>query len=90
MGNLRGVTDSLFTPFSGTDGDELDLDSYRALVRYCLGDLDHDGLWLTSGLAEWWSLTMDDGPAFEGSIPWRNPWGSSLAQWNRRTYYFSR
>jgi 4-hydroxy-tetrahydrodipicolinate synthase len=58
--NLRGIADSLITPFSGKDGDDIDFDAYRALVRYCLGDLDHDGLWLTSGLAEWWSLTMQE------------------------------
>jgi 4-hydroxy-tetrahydrodipicolinate synthase len=58
--NLRGIADSLYTPFCGRDGDEIDYDAYRALVRYCLADLDHDGLWLTSGVAEWWSLTMDE------------------------------
>jgi 4-hydroxy-tetrahydrodipicolinate synthase len=58
--HLRGIADSLYTPFSGTYGDEIDYDAYRALIRYCLGDLDHDGLWLISGLAEWWSLTMDE------------------------------
>jgi 4-hydroxy-tetrahydrodipicolinate synthase len=58
--NLRGIADSLITPFSGPDGDEIDLDAYRAIVRYCLGDLDHDGLWLTSGMAEWWALTLDE------------------------------
>lgn len=58
--HLRGIADSLITPFSGPGGDDLDLDAYRFLVRYCLGDLDHDGLWLTSGLAEWWALTMDE------------------------------
>jgi 4-hydroxy-tetrahydrodipicolinate synthase len=42
--NLRGIADSMFTPFSGEAGD----------------DLDHDGLWLVSGLAEWWSLTLDE------------------------------
>jgi 4-hydroxy-tetrahydrodipicolinate synthase len=57
---LRGLADSLFTPFSGKDGDDIDIDAYRALVRYCLGDLDHDGLWLTSGLAEFWSLTFEE------------------------------
>jgi 4-hydroxy-tetrahydrodipicolinate synthase len=57
---LRGIADSLITPFAGQDGDEIDYDAYRALIRYCLGDLDHDGLWLTSGLAEWWALTMDE------------------------------
>jgi 4-hydroxy-tetrahydrodipicolinate synthase len=56
--SLRGLADSLFTPFSGKDGDEIDYDAFRALVRYCLGDLDHDGLWLVSGVAEFWSLTM--------------------------------
>jgi 4-hydroxy-tetrahydrodipicolinate synthase len=58
--HLRGIADSLITPFSGEHGDDIDYDAYRALVRYCLGDLDHDGLWLTSGLAEWWALTMDE------------------------------
>lgn len=58
--NLRGIADSLITPFAGQDGDEIDYEAYRALIRYCLGDLDHDGLWLTSGLAEWWALTMDE------------------------------
>ena len=57
---LRGQADSLFTPFSGKDGDDIDFDAFRALVRYCLGDLDHDGLWLVSGVAEFWSLTMDE------------------------------
>jgi 4-hydroxy-tetrahydrodipicolinate synthase len=59
-GGLRGIGDSLYTPFTGTDGDDIDWDAYRRLVRYCVGDLHHDMLWLTSGIAEWWSLTMDE------------------------------
>jgi 4-hydroxy-tetrahydrodipicolinate synthase len=59
-GALKGIGDSLYTPFSGPDGDDIDFDAYRALVRYCLGDLKHSMLWLTSGLAEWWSLTLDE------------------------------
>jgi 4-hydroxy-tetrahydrodipicolinate synthase len=59
-GGLHGIGDSLYTPFSGTDGDEIDWDAYRALVRYCVADLDHPMLWLTSGIAEWWSLTMGE------------------------------
>ena len=59
-GGLHGIGNSLYTPFSGTDGDDIDLDAYRALVRYCVGDLGHSMLWLTSGIAEWWSLTMDE------------------------------
>jgi len=58
--HLRGIADSMFTPFNGECGDEIDYDAYRAIVRYALGDLDHDGLWITSGLAEWWALTMDE------------------------------
>jgi 4-hydroxy-tetrahydrodipicolinate synthase len=58
--HLRGIGDSLITPFQGPDGDEIDADALRALVRYCLVDLDHDGLWLVSGLAEWWALTVDE------------------------------
>jgi 4-hydroxy-tetrahydrodipicolinate synthase len=59
-GGLHGIGDSLYTPFSGSDGDDIDYAAYRALVRYCVGDLGHSMLWLTSGIAEWWSLTMDE------------------------------
>lgn len=58
--HLRGVADSLYTPFDGESGDDIDYDAYRALIHYCLGDLDHDGLWITSGLAEWWALTNEE------------------------------
>src|SRR5262245_17846538 len=59
-GGLRGIGDSLYTPFSGRDGDDIDFDAYRELVRYCVGDLGHEMLWLTSGLAEWWALTSSE------------------------------
>ena len=57
---LHGIGDSLYTPFCGTDGDDIDWDAYRALVRYCVGDLGHPMLWLTSGVAEFWSLTIPE------------------------------
>jgi 4-hydroxy-tetrahydrodipicolinate synthase len=57
-GGLRGIGDSLYTPFSGPAGDDIDWDAYRHLVRHCVGGLGHAMLWLTSGIAEWWSLTM--------------------------------
>ena len=57
---LRGIGDSLYTPFSGADGDDIDWDAYRTLVRYCVADLEHPLLWVTSGLAEFWSLTIDE------------------------------
>jgi 4-hydroxy-tetrahydrodipicolinate synthase len=28
-GGLHGIGDSLYTPFSGTDGEEIDWDAYR-------------------------------------------------------------
>jgi 4-hydroxy-tetrahydrodipicolinate synthase len=59
-GGLHGIGDSLYTPFSGPDGDDIDYGAYRFLVRYCVGDLDHEMLWLTSGIAEWWSLTSGE------------------------------
>lgn len=59
-GGLHGIGDSLYTPFCGTDGDDIDWEAYRTLVRYCVGDLRHDMLWLTSGVGEWWSLTMNE------------------------------
>lgn len=59
-GALRGIGNSLYTPFCGVDGDDIDWDAYRTLVRYCVGDLGHPMLWCTSGLAEFWALTLDE------------------------------
>ena len=59
-GGLTGIGNSLYTPFTGRDGDDIDWDAYRTLVRYCVGGLEHDMLWLTSGIAEWWALTIDE------------------------------
>ncbi|WP_330254994.1 dihydrodipicolinate synthase family protein [Nocardia sp. NBC_00565] len=58
--SLRGNCSSLYTPFSGLDGDDIDYDALRALVRHCLVHLDQDGLWLTGGIAEFWSLTTEE------------------------------
>ncbi len=58
--SLRGIGNSLYTPFSGTDGDDIDWDAYRTLVRYCVEELKHPMLWCTSGIAEFWSLTLDE------------------------------
>jgi 4-hydroxy-tetrahydrodipicolinate synthase len=57
---LRGIGDSLYTPLRGPDGDDIDWDAYRTLVRYCVSDLGHPMLWCTSGIAEFWSLTLDE------------------------------
>src|SRR3569833_668761 len=57
---LRGIGNSLYTPFCGVDGDEIDWDAYRTLVRYCVGELRHPMLWCTSGIAKFWSLTLDE------------------------------
>ncbi len=57
---LRGIGNSLYTPFRGDDGDDIDWDAYRTLVRYCVGELGHPMLWCTSGIAEFWSLTIDE------------------------------
>ena len=57
---LRGIGNSLYTPFCGDAGDDIDWDAYRTLVRYCVGELHHPMLWCTSGIAEFWSLTIDE------------------------------
>ena len=57
---LHGIGNSLYTPFSGRDGDDIDWDAYRTLVRYCVGELKHPMLWCTSGIAEFWSLTLSE------------------------------
>jgi 4-hydroxy-tetrahydrodipicolinate synthase len=58
--HLWGNCSSLYTPFCGLDGDDIDYDAVRALVRHCLLDLDQDGIWLTGGIAEFWSLTTEE------------------------------
>lgn len=58
--NLRGIGNSLYTPFCGEDGDDIDWDAYRTLVRHCVGELGHPMMWCTSGIAEFWSLTSDE------------------------------
>src|ERR1700754_1939040 len=55
---LHGIGDSLYTPFSGRDGDDIEWDAYRTLVRHCVGALRRPMLWVTSGLSEFWSLTI--------------------------------
>lgn len=55
---LKGIGDSLYTPFSGVDGDDIDWNAYRELVRYCIGELRHQMLWVASGVGEFWSLTV--------------------------------
>ena len=59
-GGLHGIGTGPYTPFKGTDGDEIDWDAYRSLVRYCIGELHHEMIWLVSGVGEWWSLTLDE------------------------------
>src|SRR6201988_2629889 len=56
----RGIGNSLYTPFCGVDGDDIDWDAYRTLGRYCVGELRHPMLWCTSGIAEFWSLTVNE------------------------------
>src|SRR5258708_24458454 len=57
---LGGMGNSLYTPFCGDDGDDIDWDAYRTLVRYCVGELGHPMLWCTSGIAEFWPLTIEE------------------------------
>ena len=52
-GGLHGIGNSLYTPFSGRDGDDIDFDAYRTLVRYCVDDLGHEMHRLAPGLVIW-------------------------------------
>jgi len=57
---LKGVIlDAPIIPFSGEDGDEIDYDALRKVVRYIVGDLGH-GLQLIGTVGEFWSLTLDE------------------------------
>jgi 4-hydroxy-tetrahydrodipicolinate synthase len=56
-GALRGIIDSLYTPFSGPGGESIDDDALRALVSHCVGALDHDGIWVGGLVGEYWALS---------------------------------
>jgi 4-hydroxy-tetrahydrodipicolinate synthase len=58
--SLWGIGNSLYTPLEGPDGDEIDWNAYRALISYCVKDLGHPMLWVTSGVAEFWALTTEE------------------------------
>jgi 4-hydroxy-tetrahydrodipicolinate synthase len=51
------MIDSLYTPFSGPGGETVDEDALRALVRHCIGALDHDGVWVGGLVGECWALS---------------------------------
>ncbi len=56
-GALRGLIDSLYTPFNGPGGEAIDEASFRALVSHCLCVLDHDGVWIGGLVGECWALS---------------------------------
>jgi 4-hydroxy-tetrahydrodipicolinate synthase len=59
-GGLRGMIDSLYTPFNGSGGETIDESGLRGLVAHCLGALDHDGIWVGGLCGEAWALTTDE------------------------------
>ncbi|MHB8662079.1 MAG: dihydrodipicolinate synthase family protein [Acidimicrobiales bacterium] len=59
-GALRGLIDSLYTPFGGEGGERIDEDALRALVGHCIGGLDHDGIWVGGLVGEYWALSIEE------------------------------
>jgi 4-hydroxy-tetrahydrodipicolinate synthase len=59
-GALRGIIDSLYTPFQGPGGESVDEGALRALIGHCLGALDHDGIWVGGLVGEYWALSVDE------------------------------
>jgi 4-hydroxy-tetrahydrodipicolinate synthase len=51
------MIDSLYTPFGGAGGEEIDEGALGALVGHCLGALDHDGIWVGGLVGEYWALS---------------------------------
>jgi 4-hydroxy-tetrahydrodipicolinate synthase len=51
------MIDSLYTPFSGAGGEQIDDAALRGLVQHCLGALDHDGIWVGGLVGECWALS---------------------------------
>jgi 4-hydroxy-tetrahydrodipicolinate synthase len=54
---LRGIIDSLYTPFSGPGGEDLDEAAFRTLIGHCISGLDHDGIWVGGLVGECWALS---------------------------------
>ena len=59
-GALRGIIDSLYTPFSGSTGEHIDEVAFRTLIEHCIGALDHDGIWVGGLVGECWSLSLGE------------------------------
>ena len=59
-GALRGIIDSLYTPFSGPGGEGIDESAFRTLIGHCLGSLGHDGIWVGGLVGEAWSMSVTE------------------------------
>jgi 4-hydroxy-tetrahydrodipicolinate synthase len=59
-GALRGIIDSLYTPFSGSDGGTIDEEALCTLVEHCVGALGHAGIWVGGLVGEYWALTTPE------------------------------
>ena len=59
-GALRGIIDSLYTPFSGPGGETIDEAAFRALIDHCLGSLGHDGIWVGGLVGEAWAMSLSE------------------------------
>ncbi len=59
-GALRGIIDSLYTPFSGEGGEIVDEQAFRTLITHCVGALDHDGVWVGGLVGECWALHTEE------------------------------
>jgi len=59
-GHLKGIFDALYSPFCGKDGDEIDYKALRAEVNYCLGTLNHQGIYCNGTVGEFGALTVDE------------------------------
>jgi 4-hydroxy-tetrahydrodipicolinate synthase len=69
-GALVGIIDSLYTPFSGPGGETIDSDALEALVRHCVGALDHAGIWVGGLVGEYQSLsTAERKQLLEVAVP---------------------
>jgi 4-hydroxy-tetrahydrodipicolinate synthase len=56
-GALQGMIDSLYTPFGGPGGEQIDEAALRSLIDHCIGGLDHDGIWVGGLVGEYWALS---------------------------------
>jgi hypothetical protein len=65
---LRGIGDSSYSRFNGSDGKDIDWEAYRTLVRHCVSGLGHPMLWCAGERKQLLELAIEEGRAADPDL----------------------